>query len=131
MDTNTVAVVTAFGSKLDSYIAVLAQKAGVAADHFWPVLVQQQVIEGWGGIGVLGASIIALATSIWLLAESLPKNNEDYMVPKQFAKCIIGGVFGIVFLMATCVNTANLTNNIAKICNPEFYAMQSLVKMVK
>jgi len=131
MDTNTVAVVTAFGNKLDSYIAVLAEKAGVATDHFWPVLVNQQVIEGWGGVGLFLLSGVMAVLAIMLLVKSLPKNNEDSVGPMQFGRCVTGGICGVLFFIAIMINTADLPNNIAKIYNPEFYAMQSLVKMVK
>ncbi len=131
MDTNTVAVVTDFGNKLDGYIAVLAEKAGVAVDHLWPVLAQQQVVEGWGGVGLFVLSAVMMVIAITLLFKCLPKNNEDYLSPKPFVGCIIGAVCGAVFLISTCINVVDLPKNVAKIYNPEFYAMQSLVNMVK
>lgn len=129
MDTNTVAVVTDFGNKLDGYIAVLAEKAGVAADHFWPVLVQQQVIEGWGGVGLFGLVIVVLTAAIWLLVKSLPSEGECN--PKQFVGCVVGAICGVIFFFLTCANVSTMPANITKICNPEFHAMQSLVRMVK
>lgn len=130
MDTNTVAVVTAFGNKLDGYIGVLADKLGVAAEQLWPVLIQQQVIEGWCGIGFLVLSTLMLVLSLVVLIKSLPE-DPAFMTSKQFAGVFIGAIVGVVLLIITCVNTSELPTNIGKIVNSEYYAVRALVGMVK
>lgn len=132
MDTNTVEIVTKFGEKLDSYIAVLASKAGVAADHFWPVIVKQQVIEGWCGIGVMAFCFIGFLISLTVLLKSIPNStDDDNFKPKNVAGVICGGIFGFIFFFATCINTSEIGCHLSKISNPEYSAIQSLVKMVK
>lgn len=131
MDTNTVTVITQFGEKVDGYINVLAAKAGMAAEHFWPVLLQQQVLEGWWGIGRILLCAIGCALAFWLLFRSLPCSNERYVNEKKFVGCIIGAVAGLLLGIATCLNLADLGDSIAKINNPEYYAVKSLITMVK
>lgn len=130
MDTNTVAAVTAFGNKLDGYIAVLADKVGVAADHFWPVLVQHQVIEGWGGVGTLLISILGLLMAVKILIRFLPGEQDNNFSPKQFVGTT-AGISSVILFISVCINASELPNNVGKIVNPEFSAVSSLITMVK
>lgn len=129
MDTNTVAVVNQLGQKLDDYISVIAAKAGVAAEHFWPVLVKNQVIEGWSGIFLAVISVLALLTSIWLVYRNI--DDDDRMDSKQTVGVVVGFITGIIFFVITCIRVSDVGENVAKINNPEYHAIQSLVRMVK
>lgn len=132
MDTNTVAIVTEFGNKLDNYISVLTSKAGVAAEHFWPVLVQQQVVEGWSGIIATLLNVIMFGLALKLFFRSLPNDKYDNLLsPKAIGGVFVGAIIGILFLIPICINVSNLQKNVSKITNPEYYAIQSLVTMVK
>lgn len=131
MDTNTVQVVTEFGNKLDSYIAVLASKAGVVAEHFYPVLVRQQVIEGWSSVALLLVSLIGCILAFTVVFKSIPKNDPDDITPKQVVSSITGGVVGVILFLITLFETGELSTDISKINNPEFHAIKSLIQMVK
>ena len=133
MDTNTVQLINSFGDKLDSYISALASKAGVAADHFYPVFVKQQAIEGW--CGVLLFVLIAIFCLVFLtmaLRNVGPASSMDekIFVP-AIAKTVVGFLVSIVLFCFTLGTGSELGVNISKIYNPEYSAVQALVKMVK
>lgn len=130
MDTNTVQLVTTFGNKLDAYISVLAAKAGMAAEQFWPVLVKQQVIEGWGGIVMFVFCVLCFGLSIKLLINSLTDSDNDCS-NRQFVGSVIGAIVGIVFFAVSVDVALGLPQNVSKVCNPEYHAITSLVKIVK
>lgn len=130
MDTNTVQVVTEFGNKLDSYVSVLATKAGMAAEHFYPVLIRQQVIEGWSSIILALIGLVGCVLAFSLLSKSLTKDPGD-MTPKRIFSAICGAIFGIILFLITFINIGGLATSVAKINNPEFYAVRYLVQMVK
>jgi len=133
MDTNTTQVIEAFGNKLDQYLNVLAEKAGVATDHFWPVFIRQQSIEGYME---LLSYIIVVVVGIWIIRvfqKNLPLSNErDPIVAlPAFVKCLLAVAAIFLLSIAFTVKTDDLGNSIGKIINPEYSAVQSLVRMVK
>lgn len=128
-------LVEKFGDKLDHYITALASKAGVAADHFWPIFVKQQMIEGIyvGCLWCIGF-LIAL-TSLTIAMRNYPNSaNEDLekQHPTSTPKTIIGFIVFAV-LTGICAISAMAMGQeiISKIFNPEYHAVQSLVNMVK
>ncbi len=132
MDTNTVQVINEFGSKLDSYMSVMATKIGVATDHFYPVVVQQQQIDGYIGIGQLVISMTIFLISIRRFTSSLSDNKDEKQISdRNLFKVIASFVFGIVFGILTLTNLMDFKNNVGMVYNPEFYAFKQLVTMVK
>lgn len=131
MDTNTVQVLTDFGSKLDSLVNALSAKAGVAADHFYPMFVNQQVIDGWSGIVYTIFSVIFCVMALQLLSKSLPSDEDRYASNRQCFGMVVGGILGCVFAVMTLINLAETKDNVCKIYNPEYYAVQKLVQMVR
>jgi len=122
-------LVEKFGDKLDHYITALASKAGVAADHFWPIFVKQQMIEGiytgcsWA-IGVL------IAISMIIMAMRNIGHVDDR--PTAVPKCIVGFACFAVLTLICLISACKIGQEvISKIFNPEYHAVQSLVKMVK
>ena len=76
-------LVEKFGDKLDQYITVLASKAGVAADHFYPIFVRQQVITG---IFELSLMAIGLISGIGLICLGI-SNDSEKMKPNKCLAC--------------------------------------------
>jgi hypothetical protein len=132
MNENTTQLMEKFGDKLDHYLQALADKAGVAAEHFWPIFVKQQMIEG---ITVLFFIILFGLLSFFLLRmaiNSVDGANNYEGTYKDVSKTAIGYVAGIILAFA-CFFTilVEAPPSIGKIFNPEYYAVQSLVEMVK
>lgn len=133
MDTNTVGIINKAGEKLDGYIAVLAEKAGMATDHFWPVLVRQQIIEGIAS-GFLAIIAGILSYLLYKKGQSIIFNENDTRVEKNSKSdkyTILNGlalVFGVLFLMF-CGRFFFI--GLSQILNPEYAALQEVIKMIK
>jgi hypothetical protein len=135
MDTNTVQIVQEFGNKLDGYITTLSSKLGVAADHFWPVFVKQQTIEGW--MIVVGTVLVLIGAILFLLmavknTEKACSNDDGSW--KAAATCGIGWAGGIVLatiFLCSAFGPNGFSSAVSKIANPEYSAVQALVRMVK
>ena len=125
MNTNTVQLVESFGSKLDQYIGVIAEKAGVATDYFWPIFVRQQLIEGYSMLILLFAILL-----ITILMFRMGFKNIDSK--KDNCKCGIGFGIAAVFSFILLVTVpANGVMSVEKVLNPEYFAVKSITEMVK
>lgn len=123
MDTNTVQVITAFGTKLDEYIGVLSEKLGMAADTFWPLFVQQQQIEAITSIGMF-VFFIVFALLFWSIGTKLVRNNKEDGYWCWAVSVITSIMLTLaVLLKAPCVA--------GQLFNPEYSALQALLNMIK
>jgi hypothetical protein len=127
-NTNTIQVIESFGNKLDEYIQTIAAKAGVAGEHFYPIFIRQQVIDGWIALGVYAVGLVLIACLMRMFFKNLPGIEED--IPKQ-VKVVTVGVLSIVVGMGLLMSLPTVNTSIGKIANPEYAAVQALVKMVK
>lgn len=137
-------LVEKFGDKLDQFITAIANKAGVAADHFYPIFVKQQRI-----IGITNMSLILIGiVFVVLLARNGFNINKQYELEKAkenpsrycdrygrveypgtaIASFILAAVITVVVVITTMAIGAD---TIGQIANPEYSAVQSLVSMVK
>ena len=128
-NTNTLEVIQTFGNKIDNYIQIAAEKGNQTVEHFWPIIVRQQSIEGW--TFVIGFSLIILICTIFLVRAI--GNFED-----KSGNFTARGVFGIIagfILVFSCIfifiSITEETNVIGKILNPEYAALKQVIKMIK
>jgi len=128
MDTNTVQVIEKFGDKLDTYIAAFAAKAGVATDHFWPIFVKQQVIEGW--VNCIHSLILLL---VFLFCVTVIIKNAKIVEENgtAVAKTVICAIIGVMFLFGFLFSISEAYAGIGQIFNPEYSAVRALTSMVK
>ncbi len=135
MDTNTVQVISEFGTKLDSYASVIANKAGIAVDHFYPMFIQQTQFDGAFGLIQTVFTITVFLLAARCFSKNLPqKDSYDCDVEptnSQFAKLVISAVFGVLFGMMSLFNLGESKDNICKIYNPEYYVVQHLIQTLK
>jgi hypothetical protein len=126
MDANTKEVIEQFGTKLDSYIQVLAEKLGVAAEYVYPLFVKQQVIEGvWFFSVIIFVIILSLISFVIGIRAGKKVNFED---GGHYAFSIIGGIVFLTSLFTFCLTGGE---NFSKIMNPEYAAIKEIVRMVK
>ena len=131
MNTNTVQVIEKFGEKLDQYLGALANQAGVAADHFYPVFVRQQAVEGWAAIliflllSTVAFFLLKMGVKYMPTVESVWKNSNEV---KSISGFTSGGILGLVLLITLLVEG---TTVLGKVVNPEYSAVKSLVEMVR
>jgi amino acid transporter len=103
----------------------------VAADHFWPIFVKQQMIEGiytacsWIiGILIAGVMLFMAIRNIKLV----DKEDNKTAIPLTIIGFVCFAVLALVCLISACSVGQEV---ISKIFNPEYHAVQSLIKMVK
>ena len=118
-------VIEKFGDKLDQYMGALASKAGVAADHFYPIFVRQQVITGVTELLLLGMGAIV---AYLLIRMGIANGRLDDAEDKSMFGYFAGTAIGIIIFFNVMIMGSDA---ISKICNPEFYAVQNLIQMVK
>ncbi len=105
MDTNTVQVIEEFGKKLDGYI-----------------------ISGWVELSFLLLSLIVSICLVRLGYKYIKKDSTDSEDIKSATLLIIGSI--LLFLVALFM-FINVGDILSKILNPEYYAVQELVGMVR
>lgn len=103
--------------KIENALTIMAEKLGVASDHFYPIVVEQQAIEGWIGIW-LSVPIFIVALVLTLIALSEVKRNGSGIV---FIMSIIAYIIGGVILSTT----------LGQILNPEYYALMEIKDFIK
>lgn len=120
----TAEVLDKYSDKIAVAIQTLSDNLGIAADHFWPIFVKQQVIEGYVGISFFIIAIIGLFITCKLFIKTGGFDADDE--PKN----IINFLCVILFLFLLIVSSINLSPSIKEIINPEFYALQELTRMI-
>jgi len=120
MDTNTVQVIEDMGNKLDHYINTIASKVGVAADHFYPLFVRQQMISGFLGCFFVVIGIIFIIVFLNLFIKSIKSKEYD----NAFG-------WGWISFISILITSLILCTVAIKVFNPEYYAFQDLISMVK
>lgn len=130
MDTNTVQLIEKFGSKLDQCFSVLAEKAGVATDYFWPLFVQKQQTEGIITTIVFVLGII-LCFSMFRMAYKTTDSLKETDRGEPTVKEVLGYGIGSVLCIMLFIEISNLIMSIQKIIIPEYFAIQSLIDMIK
>lgn len=117
--------------KIDAYFRALAEQAGVAAEHFWPIFVRQQILEGWIGIVLTALLITATVTSVavWIMwLKQLWKKESDKAI---FASVALGFLSVVLFFGSGVNIDRTIKQNITKIANPEYAAVNAIAKMIK
>lgn len=135
MDTNTIQVIETFGTKLDSYLQVLASKAGVATDHFWPIFVHQQLISGTifciGYIIMLCLAFFLVRMAVRNIGPASDHDLDNSVMCTAATKSFLGFTLGGIFIVVCLVGGPTFSESIGKVINPEYFAVQSLVQMVR
>ena len=105
-------------------IDALAAKMGVAADHFWPILVRQQIIEAYTNIVLL---VFAAALSVVLAVVAkyqFDKDNEGIAFP-------LGAASGVVGFIVFVVLSSDGSSIVSAILNPEYAALMDVLRNVE
>ena len=107
--------------KVDTAITTLSSKLGVAADHFYPILVKQQIISGWIS---LSWSILWLSCALILsfIAINGIKNEADGDA--------VGWFVFIAILMAVAA-VIMFSGGLLSVLNPEYYALLEVTRLIK
>ena len=127
--TNTLEVIQTFGNKINSYIQIAAEKGNQTVEHFWPIIVRQQSIEAWTLI--VGFFLIALTCTVLLIKANGNFENKNGDLTKSGIFGIIAGIVLIFDCLVMIINLGNNVNIVSKILNPEYSALQEVIRMIK
>ena len=119
---NTETAIQTVADKVDLVVTTLATKMGVATDYFYPILVKQQIINGYINLSFAALSLIAVGFFIFLGHWMHTDNSadEDYVGWAYFG----GIVFATMFMGQSYAG-------LVSIINPEYYALQEIAHLVK
>ena len=112
--------------KVTSAIGVLAEKLGMASEHFYPVIVKQQVIEGYLYLipHFIGISIVIAVWVVIIRDMRKPSNRQDIDDGIHFWFLILSAAIGAIVLY-------NATQDISRVINPEYFAMHEIVEIAE
>lgn len=116
-------------NQITTYLDKLGEKIGMTGKMVWPWLVQQQ-------INLFLLSCVAFLVGIILMTITIiirknPFDDKSYGKDVIDLKRIMLGalvVVSFIFLFAGLISTIV---NIPRVLNPEFYALQDLMRMIR
>ena len=128
--TNTITtteLVDKYGEKISNAIEQLAAQIGVGVDHFWPLFVKQQMIDGW--INLLTPIILILVSSVYLV---LTRNKWEDKTKDDISWQGVGGIIiGFVLAISIVFSFVHGTTAVKQIINPEYYAIKEITEMIR
>lgn len=107
--------------KADELIKSIASKMGMAADHFYPILLKQQVVSAWLWIIAAVCAWAILIGGTFFICKAT-KSVDDEGTVFGFITCI-----GIITLFISIV----AFSSIGQIINPEYYALTEILTYLK
>lgn len=126
---NTVELADKYGEKINSALEQLAAKVGVGVDHFWPIVVEQQRMEGI----FLASCWLLMGILIFFLLRKSSKMPQELFGEKDFTKkeayFIIACILSFFFLFIPLLIDGYVV--FTKIVNPEYHALERVAKMIK
>jgi hypothetical protein len=128
MNTNELQVIEQLGSKIDSYVQTVAEKAGQSVEHFWPIFVKQQQIEGMWQAGLFGFFLMCCLSLLFYTMATHKKGwGGQNDINARFITALASGALGLILV----VSLGSGGRILGKIYNPEYYAVEQVVKMIK
>ena len=101
----------------------LAEKLGTTAQYVWGLQVKQAYVDGFVAIGGLGLGI-GLCILAFTLMHYLTKDGKCDKADSFF-------ISAFIFILGAGFVLMNFSNTLNCFINPEYYALQQMIKMVK
>ena len=101
----------------------LAEKLGTTAQYVWGLQVRQAYVEGFIALGGLMFGIFLCGLSVWLVKHLT--NERGYDILDVFIFIFLFFIIGLTFIFI------NFSTVLGCFINPEYYALQQLIKLVK
>lgn len=114
--------------KINVVIQSLSDKLGVSTDHLNQVLVQQTYAEGLNSV-IMGCAGILGILVILVLGIFLSKFYADR--DKLEARELVIAVTIVLIFFLGCGIVPNTSIGMLKMMNPEYYAIQNILQIVK
>ncbi len=108
-------------------IDAIAAKLGSGVDHFYPILVRQQVVDGCAMLVVptLLTIVVVIAVSCCYKKATVSEENFNF----QGVVLIISAVLSLIALIT--LGDAISEDVVTKIFNPEYHALKDIMDMIK
>jgi len=133
-------------NKVGEYIDALAKNLGVAAEHVYKVLVQQQLAEGIGGllvsllINIVCILVLSKLVKVYRNAEyreiefgfsmkKVPQNKQAEFV--YMGDGVPFWVFGILSIIVLGIMIPIAHDFVLRLINPEYYAIKEIMDVFK
>ena len=133
MTTNTLEVINTVSSKLDGYFNMISEKIGVGADHFWPILIKQQIING-----ITDLTIVIVLWTLSILIFNVCRKNFNVVCqlhrnqhPERDDSLFKYGISVAFTSVMTFILTYNLSYFLNQILNPESIIMTNILKVIQ
>lgn len=134
MNTNEIELIT---QKISTAFSTLSEKAGVATDYFWPILIKQEFYSGlasllaWSAFTGISAFILFRIKDKTLLGD---KDRCGDRMPTRYMFITIllwGFIFAACIEATTGLEDGGLINWIGRLFNPEYYALRNILTLIK
>lgn len=113
--------------KLKEVFAPIALKIGEGAEYGWTVIIKQQYVLAVGSAIIALISAVVMGVGIWLIRRGLKYQADSHYDSTKEVMTAIG--IGITAL-GTVVLGFSSFDVIARLINPDYYAIQFLMQMV-
>lgn len=124
MTTNELQVIEKYGDKAINALQSLADKAGQSVDHFYPIFVKQQMIEG--------SINLSMITFLIVFGMVVLLRNKDVWTDNEVSfKCLVTILGAFSFCIGALLMLLAGANIISQIINPEFAAVKQIMTMIK
>ena len=121
--------------EIEQMLLALAQKFGVTVEHLWAVLIAQAKIEAGYNVAVIivGLLYYVIAYCVWrIVYQSQTDDGEDF-IDYEYATgrgiclglTIVVGMFAFFAIFDAGYNAAT------QLLNPEFWALQQVIRGLK
>lgn len=113
-------------TKAAEMLDAMAAKMGVAVDHFWPVLVRQQVIEGVWFFASFFIAIVGCGSVGWYCIRQENKRNDPWG-PIQSVYAVPGIIFTALAFVLLVPAIVEGVGALTQIVNPEYAALMDIL----
>ena len=119
------------GEQINSVIDNLANKLGIAADKIYPYLVKQSFAEGIVGIVMFLVFLILFIISIKMSMKYVGVLNDELELDASTFMFILFIIIAFFTFIVSLFSLPDLGFCVIKIINPEYAAIQELIKLIK
>lgn len=113
-------------NQIKELLAPIGEKIGQGAEFGWEIVVKQQTVEAYIGLSVLVLGIILTFLTFHLAKKSDWKGSSPRW--NEIASMVCG-VFGFFMLIIGFIEF--LSTGIGQLINPEYYAIEFFIGLVK
>lgn len=114
-------------NQIKDALAPIAEKIGQGAGYAWEIVVRQQVAEGIGALIVSFFGLI-LGISVFCFVKYTIKKHESWRDDWDVVGGMVGTIGGIISLLMLITG---LYGGVMRLLNPEFYAIEFFINLVK